>query len=179
MSWHTDLGSISLKQMTAPDLEDVLRWRNDARVRHMMLKPDIIQWEDHRKWFETSSRMPNRHLFVASEGGRRFGFMQLHTTESSAVADWGFHISPDAARGLGAAMCAATLDLAFSALDVHKVSGQVLAFNTKSLALHQRLGFAQEGLLRAHHRVGEQWHDLICFGILKTEWAARKEGTSK
>jgi UDP-4-amino-4,6-dideoxy-N-acetyl-beta-L-altrosamine N-acetyltransferase len=176
MSSLLERQGISLAQMTHADLENVLAWRNDEAVRRMMLKPEVISWEDHCKWFELASKAPNRKLLVAARDGAAFGFAQLAWDEKSKVADWGFHVSPAAPAGSGTLMCAAVLDFAFSNAVLHKVCGQVLAFNEKSCALHRRLGFEQEGVLQSHHHAGGQWHDVVCFGIFPDGWTVHSKG---
>jgi RimJ/RimL family protein N-acetyltransferase len=51
-----------------------------------------------------------------------------------------------------------------------KLFGEVLAFNKPSIKLHQKLGFSQEGVLREHYFLNDEYHDVYCFGMLKSEW---------
>jgi UDP-4-amino-4,6-dideoxy-N-acetyl-beta-L-altrosamine N-acetyltransferase len=176
MSVLLERGGITLSHMTEAHLEPVLAWRNDDQVRVMMLKPEVISWEDHCKWFEATSKAANRALLVAARDGEPFGFAQLTWDERNKIGDWGFHVSPAASAGSGTMMCAAVLDFAFGNAFLHKVCGQVLLFNEKSLALHRRLGFTQEGVLRSHHLVDGKWHDIVCFGILEDAWAVHSRG---
>jgi UDP-4-amino-4,6-dideoxy-N-acetyl-beta-L-altrosamine N-acetyltransferase len=53
---------------------------------------------------------------------------------------------------------------------LHKLCGQALAFNERSIRFHQNLGFRREGVLRQQHFDGEQYHDVVCFGLLASEW---------
>lgn len=61
---------------------------------------------------------------------------------------------------------------AFGEAMLHKLCGQVLDCNVRSLGFHERLGFSQEGVLRQLHFEGQRYHDVICLGLLLSEWQA-------
>lgn len=99
------------------------------------------------------------------------GFVNLQVSVQNRIADWGFYAAPEAPRGTGRGLGHATLHYAFDVLQVHKLTGQVLTYNHKSIRFHQALGFRQEGLLREQHldHLGI-YHDVMCFGLLRAEW---------
>jgi RimJ/RimL family protein N-acetyltransferase len=49
----------------------------------------------------------------------------------------------------------------------------VYNFNTASLALHEKLGFVREGMPRRMVYTGGQHHDIVAFGLIADEFAAR------
>ncbi|TWD84324.1 RimJ/RimL family protein N-acetyltransferase [Kribbella amoyensis] len=53
----------------------------------------------------------------------------------------------------------------------HKAEAGVYAYNKASLALHERLGFQQEGCLRDHEFLDGAYQDLIVFGMTADEFA--------
>lgn len=76
----------------------------------------------------------------------------------------------------GAALKAAlaAMQFAFDRLGVHKLVSHVYGDNPTSQANTLHLGLRQEGLLRAHLRVGGQALDLFVNGLLVTEFRADK-----
>ena len=160
----------ALRPLREEDLALVLGWRNHPAIRAGMLTRHEITMAEHRAWFERASADASRRLLVALDGDVPIGFVHFTNANPGDVADWGFYAAPGAPRGSGTRLCASALDMAFGDFGVHKVCGQVLEFNQASLRLHDRLGFRREGVLRAHHRIGERYHDVICFGILQEEW---------
>jgi RimJ/RimL family protein N-acetyltransferase len=46
----------------------------------------------------------------------------------------------------------------------------VYGYNTASLALHERLGFAEEGRRRRHLFLGGEYHDGVLFGMTVEEF---------
>lgn len=159
-----------LRPMTIVDLEQVLVWRNHPDVRNFMYTTHGISPDEHRNWFERTNLDPTVHLQIYERGGKALGFVNISETRSSRVADWGFYLSPEAPKGTGGALGKAALKFAFAELKLHKLCGQALGFNERSVAFHKRLGFIEEGCLREQHFDGTNYHDVVCFGLLANEW---------
>lgn len=160
----------SVRGMTRADLEMVLNWRNHADVRRYMYTQHEISLAEHERWFERAVQNPKKHLLIFEQNTVPLGFVNFNENEDGGVADWGFYIAPGAAKGTGRALGCAALSHAFEILKLHKICGQALAYNQRSIQFHQRLGFAQEGTLRDQHFDGQQYHHIVCFGLLATEW---------
>lgn len=162
-----------IRQMTDVDLEQVLAWRNNVKVRRYMLTQHEISPAEHRQWFERTSLEPMRRLLIVEEDGLPLGFVHFKGVVPEGIADWGFYAAPDVPKGSGRKLGVTALDFAFGALGLHKVCGQALDFNEASIRFHRELGFRQEGVLRQQHRIDGTYHDLICFGLLRDEWTTR------
>jgi UDP-4-amino-4,6-dideoxy-N-acetyl-beta-L-altrosamine N-acetyltransferase len=156
--------------MNEGDLERVLSWRNHPEVRRYMYTQHDIALEEHARWFVQASKDPARHLLVFEIDTLPFGFINIHQIASGGIADWGFYAVPDAPKGSGRALGKAALRYAFETVALRKLCGQALAFNERSIRFHQNLGFQQEGVLRQHHFDGQQYHDVVYFGLLASEW---------
>lgn len=161
-----------LRPMAHDDLELVLSWRNHPQVRSYMYTRHEISLAEHSAWFERATRDPKRHLLLLDIGGRAQGFVNLHEIAPGGIADWGFYLAPDAPQGTGRKLGQSALAYAFADIGLHKVCGQALASNARSIRFHQRLGFSQEGVQRQQHFDGQSYHDIVCFGLLAAEWLA-------
>ncbi|MFJ3044283.1 UDP-4-amino-4,6-dideoxy-N-acetyl-beta-L-altrosamine N-acetyltransferase [Herbaspirillum chlorophenolicum] len=153
------------------DLGDILAWRNQPHVRAGMFTQHEIAPDEHHSWFERSTNNVARRLLIVERAGIPLGFVNFDGVEAGGIATWGFYAAVGAPGGSGSVMGAAALSFIFSDTALHKVCGQVLGFNHASLRMHEKLGFRQEGLLRQQHRMGDTYHDIICFGLLREEWA--------
>lgn len=162
-----------LRTMTTEDLERVLAWRNHPDIRRYMYTQHEISPEEHHRWFEKASLDPSRRLLVFELDGVPCGYVQFSGVAAGGIADWGFYVSPEAEKGTGRALGYTALDHAFQELALHKVFGQALAFNERSIAFHISLGFSREGVLRDQHFDGKRYHDVICFGLLRNEWPSQ------
>jgi UDP-4-amino-4,6-dideoxy-N-acetyl-beta-L-altrosamine N-acetyltransferase len=156
--------------MSQSDLEQVLAWRNDPEVRRYMYTQHEISLDEHTRWFERASQDASRHLLVFESDGVPLGFINIHQNTTDGVADWGFYAAPDAPKGTGRRLGQAVQHYVFVQAGLHKLCGQALAYNERSIRFHQNLGFQQEGILREQHFDGQNYHDVVCFGLLASEW---------
>lgn len=175
MSTHK---SMRARKMRESDLETVLRWRNHPDVRKCMLSQHQITMAEHRAWFDRSAKDATRALLVVEENDLIMGCVVFSNISCGSTTDWSFYAKPDSPSGTGRKVCGAALDFAFRDLQIHKVVGQVLAFNEASIRTHLRLGFTQEGVLREHHLIYGKHLDLIVFGILSYEWRYRNRSSN-
>lgn len=161
--------------MVREDLEQVLFWRNHPDVRRYMYTQHEIALSEHLHWFESASKQPGRHLLIYESVEKPMGFINLYEIAPGGIADWGFYAAPDAPKGTGRELGESMLQFAFAELGLHKLCGQALAFNERSMKFHLRLGFKQEGVLRDQHFDGQHYHDVICLGLLAADWYTNKE----
>ena len=165
-----NLFSQQLRKMTLTDLEQVLAWRNHDSIRLMMFSTNLISLEVHKSWYEKASVDPNRHLLIYEVEGKAAGFVQLTCIGASGISEWGFYTDPAAPKGTGKNMAKLVMPYVFQQLNLHKICGQVLSFNQRSVRYHEQLGFKLEGRLREQHYDGKAYHDVLCFGLLRTDW---------
>ena len=164
-----------LRPMSESDLELVLEWRNQPEVRSYMYSTHEIRMDEHRTWYDHASNNAAIALLIYESDEQACGFVNITRTRCPEVADWGFYLAPDAPKGSGQELGKQALKYAFEQLSVHKLCGQVLSFNARSIAFHTRLGFTEEGRLRDQHFDGEQFHDVVCFGLIGSEWKVLAE----
>jgi ribosomal-protein-alanine N-acetyltransferase len=62
--------------------------------------------------------------------------------------------------------------LAFRRLGLERLTAWANTRNGRSQTALERVGFRREGVLRGWHRHGDDVHDVVVFGMLRSEWAA-------
>ncbi|WP_368639827.1 UDP-4-amino-4,6-dideoxy-N-acetyl-beta-L-altrosamine N-acetyltransferase [Castellaniella ginsengisoli] len=159
-----------LRLLCLSDLPLLLRWRNNPVVRRWMYTDHVITLKEHLQWYESASKDDTRTLLIFESAGAAQGFVNLHRMADRRIGEWGFYAAPCAPRGTGRLLGAAALRYAFEELDLHKLCGEVIATNVRSIRLHQALGFLCEGILREHYFDGKEYQDVHCFGLLADEW---------
>ncbi len=167
---NTKLDNGHVRIMQESDLGQVLSWRNHIDVRRFMYSQHEIGSEEHKRWFASASQDNQRHLLIFEQDGQPQGFVQFKQHDNGVIADWGFYLSPEAEKGTGKKLGKAALDYIFHDKLFHKVCGEALGFNEKSIKFHLGLGFRQEGILREQYFDGESYHDIYSFGLLSREW---------
>jgi ribosomal-protein-serine acetyltransferase len=104
--------------------------------------------------------------------GRLCGAIGLHAFDprhrSSSVGYWLDHAWEG--RGIVTRACRAIVTEGFRHYGLHRIEIRCGAGNSRSLAIPQRLGFTEEGLLREAEWVHDRWVDLRVFAMLEQDW---------
>ena len=78
-------------------------------------------------------------------------------------------------KGYGSDATQLMLRYCFHELNLHRVSLQVLGYNTRAVKAYEKCGFVKEGVQRqAIKRDGQRW-DVLNYAILYDEWVALQE----
>ncbi|MBB4065483.1 GNAT family N-acetyltransferase [Gellertiella hungarica] len=117
---------------------------------------------------------PGYRYFIASEAGRRLGFV--------LVKGWG---SPDHVTlikrvaveapggGIGSRMVSAALAEIFGATDAYRVWIGCFPDNLRARRAYEKAGFIAEGVARGNAYFYGEHHDELILAILRPEWEAR------
>lgn len=159
-----------VRPMRYEDLEIVLAWRNHPEIRRFMYTQQEISLSEHKSWFRRALRNRNKYLLIFEFHNIPRGFITFERTIDSKIADWGFYAAPDAPKGTGRQLARSALTYAFAQLKLHKICGQAIDYNERSIKFHLSLGFQQERILREQYFDGQSYHDVVCFGLLASEW---------
>ncbi|CAN7156964.1 UDP-4-amino-4, 6-dideoxy-N-acetyl-beta-L-altrosamine N-acetyltransferase [Paenibacillus sp. LjRoot56] len=170
--------SFQLRELAEDDLSLVLDWRNRDFIRSHMFTDRLISWEEHTAWFTRLKIEQSEDKFLIFEvEGTPLGLISFTGMDKRHNrCNWGFYIGePSAPRGSGGIMCYLGLELMFEQYNLRKICGEVLGFNEKSIKIHHKLGFTQEGTLKRHLNRNGGFEDIIVFAHFKDEWDCVKE----
>ncbi len=114
--------------------------------------------EERRPWFEQFSTSGRHRLFVAEQDGVVLGYAGSHQFRTRKAYDTTVEVTvycaPEATgRGIGSALYA-TLFEAIDGEDVRVAIAGMTVPNDASLALHEKFGFTEAGLM---HEVGRKF----------------------
>jgi len=164
-----------LREISSKDLEMIRKWRNAPDVRSNMYTQHIITEEEHQKWWCRISKDDSQVYFIFEYGGLGAGVVSFNQIDRENLQSfWAFYAAPDAPRGTGIKMEVLALDYAFNDLELHKLSCEVLAFNTPVINMHKKFGFQQEGIFRQQCLIEGKYIDVYRLGILSTEWKTKR-----
>jgi RimJ/RimL family protein N-acetyltransferase len=95
-----------------------------------------------------------------------------HADSRAGWFEYGITIGAEHRRkGYAAEAAVLLLRFMFAEMRYHKCQARIFAHNEASLALHRRLGFAEEGRLRDHVFLAGRHHDVVVMGMLAGEFA--------
>ena len=166
-----------LRAMTESDLELVLVWRNQERIRLAMYTDHVISRDEHYAWFKRVTDEQKTQHFIFEYDSVPVGVINVVNVDMAANrCAWGFYVGaenlPD---GTGSAMGFVALEHLFEVLGFRKVIGEVLADNDASLSYHRRLGFVEEGRFVEHVLKGGRYVDVVTFAIFDRDWSRIKD----
>jgi RimJ/RimL family protein N-acetyltransferase len=78
-------------------------------------------------------------------------------------------------RGLMSEAMAAMIEFSFNTLELHRLEADTDPNNAASNALLEKFGFKREGYFRERWWVHGQWLDSDMWGLLKTEYLAKRD----
>ena len=158
----------------------MLRWTRDEEF---CLAAEWPLNQPPERWEESFLRMVNNppvnlvRLGIEA-GGLLIGYVDLgeiNPLEQRAAfaiaignrAYWG--------KGYGLEAGHKMLRHGFEERGLERITARVHASNVPPIGLLERLGFAREGVLRQHETYRGEKQDLLLYGMLKEEFAARPE----
>ena len=171
--------SVLLRPFKRSDISYFLNWFND---------PEVVQYLDmylpmtemsEEKFIEElgTTRARSDVLFVIEvvegDSTKPIGNCGLHQiTPKDHDAIFGIIIGEKDywSKGYGVEAARLLINYGFQQLNLHRISSAAVAFNERSIKLHKKLGFVEEGRLRRAMFKNGQYHDRLEFGILREEW---------
>ncbi|SDX13361.1 GNAT family N-acetyltransferase [Paenibacillus sp. CF384] len=79
-------------------------------------------------------------------------------------------------KGFMTEACRTIIRHIFQELELNRIEIRVREDNARSKAVPLRLGFLQEGIIRAAEYNKGHYHDHLVYGLLKSEWKASETG---
>lgn len=146
---------IRLRPFAEKDFEKSLEWRYDMELRMLgQFHPFPITEDLERDWVESILKnKTNNSIYFAIEtkaNKKLIGYFQLKNINWISQTAWlGIIIGDRSTRGKGYGKETMLIGLQYAknALNIRKVSLELLANNTAALKLYEKLGFKKEGTL--------------------------------
>ena len=109
---------------------------------------------------------------ILKETGEFIGTIGLNNLNKRAKkSEIGYELHPDYWRqGIAKEAIREVLRYSFEELDLFRMGAVTYPANETSSGLLKKLGFKEEGRLRAYLYQGGQSHDALIFSLLKSEW---------
>lgn len=172
-----DVEFLPLLAQPAEVIESIRQIRNADGVRKFMYNEHLITPEEHQAWISSLHDNPREMMFVIQYQQAVVGLVALRSISwPNRTADWAFYLSEAMqGKGVGGVVEFKLLDKAFFEVGLEKLNCEVLEINPTVIEMHQKFGFAIEGVRRAHVVKGERRLDVCLLGVLKTEWLEKRE----
>ena len=171
---------VRLRAMEPGDWEAYHAWNEDDEQARLLYHVPFPQSAEAVRRFaeETARQKPEGDDFrfvITNLAGAVVGDLTTHHCEPRH-GSFGYGIAirrEERRKGYASEAILIVLRYYFEELRYHKASTGIYAFNQPSLALHRKLGFQEEGRLRAMIYTNGRYHDQVLVGMTAEEFAAR------
>ncbi|ODV56165.1 GNAT family N-acetyltransferase [Lysinibacillus fusiformis] len=172
--------SITLQQMAPADLESFVAIESETKT--LLLANDEIPFpqtmEDHSTFFRSISGKKDEFFFGIYEKATQ----QLIGSCGVFAVNWqnstcsvGISIGQQwQGKGFGTDAMKTLIEFIFQYMAIQKIKLQVFSFNTAAIRSYEKCGFTKEGHLRNEIFRFGTFHDIIVFGLLRSEWTLVK-----
>lgn len=168
---------IYLRELTREDLKVLYKWHNNAEIMKTVGNTfRYVNKETEEEWFDTYQK--NRKTQVRcgiclQPDGKLIGQVGLIDMDYlNQVATFYIMIGETKEQGKGYGLLATKymLQHGFMNLNLHRITLQVVADNTRALHLYEKCGFKKEGILREALFKEGLFKDCVTMGILREEF---------
>ena len=171
---------VRLTATRAGDAAIVARWHEDAWfLRLMNARTARPQSEQQvQAWIDETEKSDHDFLLAVRlvETDELIGWIELNGILWNCGTTMLGIVIGDQARwdqGYGREATELALRYVFDELNLHRIGLTVFSYNQRAIALYEKLGFTYEGAQREFLHRGGQRHDMLYYGLLRREWAAR------
>lgn len=165
---------VCLRKIEEKDLEMIMNWRMLPEVTKYMYTDPILTLEDQMKWYKNiMTSNTEKYWIIALEDGTDVGVLSINNIDTkNKHCSWAYYIADIAARGkgLGRILECNIYDYVFFKMNLNKLWGEVLEFNTKVISIHEKFGSKIEGTFKEHIYKNGEFHNVVCVAITKKEW---------
>jgi RimJ/RimL family protein N-acetyltransferase len=155
------------------------RWAGDTEYWRLANSDPVVQFSvaGIKAWLEEHLYDKDNFFFIiqTQQDNRSIGDVGLYSIDwihRNAYLGISIGEREEWGKGYGTDAVKVILELAFSELNLHRVSLTVFGYNQRAIRSYEKAGFRMEGCQRGFlKREGQRW-DLIYMGILRSEWKA-------
>lgn len=173
--------NIFLRPIKKEDVKLLLKWFNDPEITQYLTSNHHLPYtqEAGEEWVKkVNSFQKDIMLLIEIKEPEKenipvgiAGIVGINWKDKSAN---GFLVIGETEyweNGHGAEVSDLFLTYCFETLNLRRISTYVLDFNERSIGLHKKLGFVEEGLQREAVFKKGRYCDQIFLGLLKSDWA--------
>lgn len=171
--------SVLLRPIKRSDISYFLNWFNDPEVVQyldMYLPMTEMSEEKFIEELGTARAGSDVILVIEAIGAEstkpigNCGLHQINTKDRDAVFGIIIGEKDHRSKGYGVEAGRLMIHYGFQQLNLHRISSAAVAFNERSIKLHKKLGFVEEGRLRQAMFKNGRYYDRLEFGLLIEEW---------
>jgi len=127
---------LTLRPVTAGDVDLLFRWANDPLVRNNAYSSELIDYSTHKQWFTNKLKASSCSIFILTDGNTNFGQVRGDIRGNHTEIDYSID---DSFRGRGLAKKMLVLFEQEAVTDF--LYAEVKKNNTASQRVFEKLGY--------------------------------------
>ncbi len=173
--------NIVLRQMERTDTENIVKWRNNGRVRSHFIYRETFTPQGHEKWIESMVETGKVVQFIIceKESMRPVGSVYFRDIDrEKGEAEYGIFIGEDdaAGKGYGTETARLAAGYAFGEMGLDRLVLRVFTDNEAAVRSYERAGFAKREVLRAVECSDGEKKDMFFMSLERAEWEKNSRG---
>jgi RimJ/RimL family protein N-acetyltransferase len=169
---------VKLRPVIRSDIAYFLKWFNDPEVTQYLGTYLPMTEMAEEKWLENMGKMASSLIILIIEIPVENGTIPIGNIGLSGInskdhfATFGIAIGDKNYwnQGFGTEATRLMINYGFEQLNLHRISSNVISFNDRSIRMHLKVGFKEEGRERDAMFRNGKYHDHVAFGLLRAEW---------
>ncbi len=169
---------LSLRELRLDDAAAVADGAGDKRVaKYLIQVPSPYPVALARRWVTgriawwDEARGVTLAITRRTQTRQLLGTVSLRRFARDRRAELGYWLAHNAWDfGFATEACRAAIDFGFRELNLARIYAQVLAGNSASEHVLEKLGMTREGAKRSHIKKGKKLVDVVLYGLLRDEW---------
>ena len=138
---------IKIRSAKENDSKDIFEWRNDELTRQMSHTSEIIEWENHSRWYSNSLDSESRSLLICEDDRKeKIAIIRFDISESKAVIS--INLNPtQRSKGLAKSCLIESIEF-FSKeyIEIKNLIAEIKADNIASQKTFLGIGFTKYNL---------------------------------
>jgi RimJ/RimL family protein N-acetyltransferase len=170
---------VRLRPVQRADIANFLLWFNDPEViQYLGMYLPMTEMAE-QKFIEelgTSRALTDVFFVIEAINGEKsiaIGSISLHGVNSKDHnATFGIALGDKQywSKGYGTEAAGLIIRYGFEQLNLHRISSSAWSFNRRSIKMHLKVGFTEEGRRREAVYKNGVYHDEVTFGLLRQQW---------
>lgn len=166
---------VKLRPVKEEDAERYVQWLNDEEVIKFLSRRFPLTIMEEKEFFNEIAKSEDSAHFAIDhlEEDKHIGHCSLRDISLvNHIAEFGILIGEPNywKKGYGKEATELLIGYGFNTLNLHKIESAAIADNKASIALHEGVGFKEEGIQRESEFREGKYRDIILYGLLRKDW---------
>jgi len=162
-----------LRPICAEDAPLIVQWKSDQFIKTMALSSSVrIDVQEQSRDIEHAIAAKDQiyYIICLKNDKRPIGYIRINLTDDEGKMAWlRFALGACREQGYMKESLIAFISYLFDT-GIVRMDAEVYQSNIRSQRLMESMGFCVEGKRREAHFNGQNYEDIIVYGLLKKEW---------